>query len=282
MTNVATYRLRVGAFECLVVKDGTPSTDPIGALMADVPEELEGTSIEMCGGLLVIDTPDGRVLVDAGNGPHRGERSFAAEAALAAERIAPETIGAILLTHGDFDHIGGLIREDGTVAYPNARHVLHRELWDFWHDEEAIEELLPPTYQALLRRILAPLLPAIEARGTILGDEQEVFPGIRAIPALGHRAGHTIYSIESEGERLLHIGDAAVGPAFLEYPGVLNIRHDTNPERARDSRRTISARAAAEGAMVVGTHFTLPGVGTLTKVGEDRYTWRPIAGREGD
>ena len=282
MPESATYRVRVGAFDCLVVKDGTLSTDPIGTFMADVPEELVDTSIEMCAGLLVVDTPERRILVDSGNGPLRGLREFAAEAALAAERIAPESVDAVLLTHGDFDHIGGLIREDGMLTYPNAHYVLHNELWDFWHDEEAIERLLPSTYQALLRKILEPLLPAIEALGGILDHEQEVCSGIRAIPALGHRAGHTIYSIESEGERLLHIGDAAVAPAFLEYPRVLNIRHDSNQEQARDSRGMISARAAADGAMVVGTHFPLPGIGTLTEAGEDRYTWTPITDREGD
>ena len=277
MSDSATHRIRVGAVDVLVVKDGTPSADTVGAFAADAPAELEGTTIEMCGGLLVVDTPDWRLLVDAGNGPLRGARRFAAESAFAAKGIEPGSVDAVLLTHGDFDHVAGLIREEGTLTYPNARYVLHRELWDFWHDEEAIEVLLPSaSYRQLLRRILEPLLPAIEARGTVFDVEQEAFPGVRAIPALGHRAGHTVYSIESEGQTLLHIGDAAVHPVFLEHPGVLNVRHDTDRKLASDARRTISARAAAEGAWVVGTHFLLPGIGRLKKITEDRYKWSPI------
>ena len=117
------------------------------------------------------------------------------------------------------------------------------------------------------------LAERIAERRTLFDDECPAFAGITAIPALGHRCGHTIYMVESEGRKLLHIGDAAVHPLFLEYPGKLNIRHDSEQERARETRRMISARAAAENALVVGTHFALPGVGRLTKIAEDRYRW---------
>jgi len=276
MNEVATHRIRVGTFDCLIVKDGSTGPSPLSVMMADPPAELAEKPVTLLAGLMVVDTPEGRVLIDSGNGLLRGEKTHSAEAALAAEGIEPDSVDAILLTHGDFDHIGGLVREDGTLAYPNARYAFHQELWDFWHDSKAIAEY-PEEARRLLDKILPALTQAVEDRGAIFDNESEVSPRIRAIPALGHRHGHTLYLIESEGQKLLHIGDAAVHPLFLEYPGKLNIRHDTDQKMARDTRRMIAARVIAEGSMVVGTHFELPGVGTLSEVEEDRYTWTPIA-----
>ena len=273
----ASYRLRVGDFPAMIVKDGTPSTLALPEVMGEPPAEIAGDSIGMLGGLLVVDTPHGRILVDAGNGPHRGPRAYAAEATLAAEGIDPSSVDTVLITHGDFDHIGGLIAADRRPVYRNARYVLHRDLWDFWHDAESRSEY-PAEAVALWDRILPPLVSAIAANATIVEAEREIGAGIRAIPALGHRVGHTIYRIESEGESLFHIGDAAVHPIFLEHTDAVNVRHDTEPETARDARRRIAQRASAEDALVIGTHFLLPGIGQLTMIAEDRYTWSSIGG----
>jgi len=276
MLDIATYRVRVGGFDCLVVKDGNPDTRPVSKFMTNAPDELVDREITLLSGLMVVDPPDGsRVLVDTGNGFTEGypTRRFRAPSAFAAEDIEVESVDTILLTHGDFDHIGGLIDESGNLAFPNARYVLHRDLWNLWHDDEE-RAGLPPR----LIGILKSLLPILEDRATVIDKEQEVLPGVRAIPALGHRCGHTIYMLESEGQRLLHIGDAAVGPVFLEYTDALDTAHDIDPKKARESRRMIANRAIAEGAMVVGSHFGLPGVGWLAKIAEDRTRWSPVTG----
>ena len=77
------------------------------------------------------------------------------------------------------------------------------------------------------------------------------------------------------GQKLLHIGDAAFDPIFLERPGCANI-HDTNPEEGCASRRMIAERAAAESLTIVASHFGLPGVGRLRKLAEDRFEWTPV------
>lgn len=77
------------------------------------------------------------------------------------------------------------------------------------------------------------------------------------------------------GEKLLHIGDAAFDPVFLEYTDSPNVR-DTEPETARVTRQMLAERALADDAMIVGSHFRLPGVGRLHRVMEGRYSWVPV------
>jgi len=271
----ATARHRLGAFECLVIKDGTAGSPGLGELMKPVPPKLADYALYMEGGLMLVDTPDRRILIDVGNGPTRGPRTHAAEAAFEAEGIAPESIDTILLTHGDPDHIMGLLTADGDLVYPNASLAMHRDLWEAWHAPPSAG-LYFEGQAAFVRRLVEILADRLDDCGELFDDEREVVPGIRAIPALGHRTGHSAYLIESNGERLLHVGDAAVDPVYLEYPGVENYRHDTDRERACSARRMLVERAIAEDAFVVGSHFQLPGIGRLTRIAADRYAWAPI------
>jgi glyoxylase-like metal-dependent hydrolase (beta-lactamase superfamily II) len=269
--NAVAHRMQIGACSCLVIKDGTAGKPPLSDFMDPLPHELTDYEMFMEGGVMLVSSPDRRVLIDGGNGPTRGARTHAAEAALAAAEIPCDSVDTVLLTHGDPDHIMGLLTVSGDPVYRNASYALHRDLWDAWHAPPS-SGLYFPGQQAFVRR----LADVIADRHVLFDYEQEVLPGIRAVPAPGHRAGHTAYLLESNGERLLHIGDAAFDPVFLEYAGVPNIR-DTQPDRAQASRRRLVDRAVAEDAFVVGSHFALPGIGRLTKIGEDRYRWSPVA-----
>ena len=125
----ASYRFHLGIFDILIVKDGTGGHRPVSDLVDHVPAELADREIFMEGGLMVVDTPDRRFLVDAGNGPNRGPRKYAAEVAFEKEGIPPQSIDTVLLTHGDPDHIAGLLSRTGELVYPNAHYVMHIDLW---------------------------------------------------------------------------------------------------------------------------------------------------------
>jgi len=274
MPETATHRIRLGAFDCLVVKDGTESRPDVSQYVASVPEEISGYAVYMLGGLMLVDSPERRILVDSGNGPERGPRSHAAEASFDVEGIAPETIDIVLLTHGDPDHIMGLLTAAGDPVYPNATYFLHRDLQDAWRAPPGAG-LYFPGQASFVRQLAA----VVADRCILFNTKEELFPGVRAVPAPGHRVGHTAYLFESQGQKLLHIGDSAFDPVFLERTDLVNT-HDTDPERGRTSRRALADRAIKEDALVAASHFRLPAVGTLTQAGEDRYTWTPIVAQE--
>jgi len=264
----ASYRFQLGDFELLIIKDGTGGTRPLSDLVDDLPADLATHEIFMEGGLMVIDTPDVRFLLDAGNGPHRRPRTHCAEIAFEEEGITPQSIDTILLTHGDPDHISGLLTKAGELVYPNAHYVLNIDLWRALSSDP--DAGLYFAGQAEFVRRLADL---IQGRSTLLEAEREIWPGVRAIPALGHRAGHTVYRFDSQDAVLFHIGDAAFDPIFLERPELM-LPTEYKPEQARATRATIARRLVSENALIVGSHFAVANVGRLrTSSSGTHYQW---------
>ena len=264
----ASYRFQLGEFELLIIKDGTAGQRLLSDLVDDLPEDLAHREIFMEGGLMVVDTPEMRFLLDAGNGPHRRLRTHVAESAFEEEGITPQSINTILLTHGDPDHISGLLSKDGELVYPNAHYVLNIDLWRALSSDPDAGLYFPG--QAEFVRRLADL---IQGRSTLLEAEREIWPGVRAIPALGHRAGHTIYRFDSRGSVLFHIGDAAFDPIFLERPELV-LPTEYKPAQAQMTRAALARRLVAENALIVGTHFDVTNIGRLKRSDESaHYQW---------
>ena len=49
------YRLQVGEFDCLIIKDGTESRPALSEFVAAPPEGLEGYQMTMLGGRIIED-----------------------------------------------------------------------------------------------------------------------------------------------------------------------------------------------------------------------------------
>jgi len=119
------------------------------------------------------------------------------------------------------------------------------------------------------RRCLAGLHHQLE----MVDGETEIVPGVRLLPAPGHTPGHLALLLDSGGEQLLNLGDAAVHPLHLEHPEWEN-GFDVAPDRAAATRRALLARAAADQMHVMAFHFPFPSVGRVEKRNA-AWEWRP-------
>lgn len=97
----------------------------------------------------------------------------------------------------------------------------------------------------------------------------------KALPAWGHTPGHTFYSLESKGEKIVFWGDLIhAAQVQFEVPSV-TILFDTDAAAAAKTRQRAFADAAANRYYVAPAHMSFPGIGRLRKEGSG-YRWYPV------
>src|SRR5215510_7046991 len=83
----------------------------------------------------------------------------------------------------------------------------------------------------------------------------QLVPGVRAQPAWGHTPGHTVYVIESKGEKLVLWGDL-IHVAAVQFPNpAVTIAFDTDNAQAAAARAQLYADAARNGYLVGAAHL---------------------------
>jgi glyoxylase-like metal-dependent hydrolase (beta-lactamase superfamily II) len=184
--------------------------------------------------------------------------------------IEPGQIDTVIITHGHPDHIGRALDSEGQPMYANAQHSISKAEWDFWMADDP-----PPEAPGWFVELARKRFDGLRDRITFLEGESEIVPGVRAIPAPGHTPGHMIVAIPSGYDQVLYVGDAATHMLHLEYPD-WHTSADVAPDQALATKRWVFDQAAADGALVVGTHFApFPSLGTVVKQGEG-WQWLPV------
>lgn len=158
------------------------------------------------------------ILIDAGAGGFKQWGGMLKENLALAGVLACE-IDTILLTHAHPDHIGGLVDASGEMAFPDAELVIHQREIAFWEDDGNLSRAS--------ERARGNFLFARKVFNTYRGKirtftDNEVLPGISAMPLLGHTAGHSGYRIESGNRRLLVWGD------IVHFPQIQIARPDVS------------------------------------------------------
>ena len=282
------YRFIVGTFRCMVVLDGTNAyPHPAHYFFANAPEgELRQdlrsynltpetwTEYISPYSSLLIETGVNRVLVDTGAGtltPATGNLL----PSLRSAGIGPEDIDTVILTHAHGDHIGGNLDADGEPAFPKAHYYMAQAEWDFWTTDPDLSQLLIPHEKKEMCIKLAQnnLLPLADHMKFIT-TEQEIVPGVCAIPAPGHTPGQLALEIASRDQKLLDLADAVLHPIHLEHPDWRAVV-DLDADQVEATRRALLERAAGEHMLIFANHFPFPSLGHVTEAGQ---AWQWHAG----
>lgn len=257
--NVFTYKL--GAFDVCLLSEGQGAGNSsifVGATPEMIQKCLpEGAYPNSCNAFLVR-MPGKNVLVDAGFGRNLFDN-------LKSLGIAPEQIDAVLITHVHGDHLGGMLIDD-KAAFPKAELYISGAEYDYGMSNAGARKVFE-AYQSRVR-VFHP--KEIDAQ------PEPLFEGIRAVASFGHTPGHTLYMVESGGEKLLIWGDLTHAMAIqMPYPQVA-MTYDTNTEMAIAARKKVLEYVVANRIAVAGMHTAFPGMGRLTKADGGGYSFAPF------
>ena len=95
-------------------------------------------TVEVPSNVLLLRGHGRTILVDTAAGERAGEWPGAhadLSGVLAGADVSPEQVDAVLLTHLDFDHCGGIV-QDGVPVFPRARVLVMRDAADWASDAD--------------------------------------------------------------------------------------------------------------------------------------------------
>lgn len=273
------YRIQLGDYQLTALSDGTipihlhdiltnvshQEIDSLTSLNYQTPTEEASVNAY----LLKINNKN--ILIDAGAAELYGPTLGHLPESLAKIGISPEQIDAILVTHIHTDHTGGLML-NGKMIFPNATIYISKPELDFWMNEKNNTPRLARWFKEAADKV-GPYLKAGKVKTFAYGDQ--VFPGITALDAHGHTPGHTFYSLESKGAKMLFIGDM-IHAASVQIPDpAVTINFDVDEKTAAIQRIKTFKDAAAKGYWLAADHISFPGIGHVRPQGKG-YTWIPI------
>ncbi|WP_083452754.1 MBL fold metallo-hydrolase [Mycolicibacterium goodii] len=228
----------------------------------------------MSAGGLLVEIAGSVVLIDAGVGEMTAQLSFgdvdcgSLIDGLGTLGVHPGDIDVVAFTHLHFDHAGWAFA-DGTKTFPNARYVVAAaELAPYAAAERGDDPTVPWDVIAQL---------AGGGRDVVLvGDGEQVVPGVHAVVTGGHTPGHTSYVITSAaGHRLVVFGDAFHTPAQITHLDWLSAV-DPDADSVARARRLLLTELHRPDTLGFAFHFGDQPFGRVVPDASGATVWDPV------
>jgi glyoxylase-like metal-dependent hydrolase (beta-lactamase superfamily II) len=262
------HSFSIGSFRCHALESGSQCLDG-GAMFGVVPKPLwsrritpdERNRIPLAMRCLLIEHPDGLVLIDTGLG-NKEDAKFRdiygvdnagpggrtrLEAALGEAGHAPADVRWVINTHLHFDHAGGNTWEEhdrngvavggARITFPNATYVVQ------WGDLDFARHPNERTRASYLPHNFEPVAEAGKWR--LLHGDVDVLPGVSVRVTPGHVPYHQSVLLRSGGETLFYLADLMPTRHHLPLPWIMG--YDLEPLRTLESKRKLVREAEDEG-----------------------------------
>jgi glyoxylase-like metal-dependent hydrolase (beta-lactamase superfamily II) len=206
--------MKLGHFNIHQLNGGITNIDG-GAMFGVVPKPLwtkkynvnDKNQIALPTYPILIQTNEKLILIDTGMGndklTDKQKRNFGVDyesdiaSDLAELDLTIEDIDVVIMTHMHFDHACGLTTKDGDAVFKNATHYIQQ---DEWHEFQSPNIRSKSTYWDKNNG-------SFREKLILFDKEIEVYPGVKVFHTGGHSFGHSVVTIESEGEKAVHMGD---------------------------------------------------------------------------
>jgi glyoxylase-like metal-dependent hydrolase (beta-lactamase superfamily II) len=277
------FRMKVGDFEVTALSDGTVELPMDQLLTNTTPDKVKKAladtgmtaPVETSINAFLVNTGNKLVLIDAGAASLFGPTLGKMLANLKASGYQPEQVDEIYITHMHADHVGGLAAGDKAV-FPNATVRAAKAESDFWLSQANMDKA-PAAMKDFFKGAQASLKPYVSSGKykAFEGADVELVPGVHAVATPGHTPGHSIYTIESKGQKMVFWGDLIHVAAVQFADPSVTIQFDSDSKAAAPQRKKAFADAAAKGLLVGAAHLSFPGIGRVKKAGAG-YEWVPV------
>ena len=288
------YRYMLGSFEVTVVTDGksrVPVNDSfvLNATTDEVKAALAASFMDtdMFYGPynpIVLNTGANLAVIDTGNGEAAYINTKGLNGQfltnLAAAGIDAGAIDTVIISHYHGDHINGLLRNDNSLAFPNAKVLVPAPEHRYWMSDDEMKRAPSPRIEALFKNVRRVISGEVLKRLRTYEWGEEVMPGVTAVATPGQSPGHTSHIVASGGSRVFVHGDVTHAPfLFVRNPG-WHPFYDHDPAMAEATRRKVLDMLAAEKMLVQGYHFPFPGLAHIEKTAssyrEIPVAWNPL------
>ena len=285
VVQVGFRKQKVGDFEVIALNDGVARRPLAAEFVRNAPltevqellrsQNLPTDYIDIPFTAFLIVAGKRKVLMDTGFSDNGGPTIGRLMSNLNAAGYKAEDIDTVILSHYHGDHILGVRNKAGQLVYPNAKIMVPSVEHAFWMDHArmaAAPDAMKGAFQTV-RRMLGGLgdhkLVKFEAGA-------EVVPGVKSVAAYGHTPGHTLFMVESKGEKFAYLAYITNVPQLFARNPDWAVQFDMDAEAARLTRRKVFDMIANDRVMAGGFHFPFPAFGRVEKLGSG-FEFKPVA-----